>query len=728
MYVCGPTVYDVPARRPRAHRGRVRHRSAATSSGAGFDVTFVSNVTDVEDKIIARAARAGHDRARARAASSRPCTSTQLDRLGVRAARRRCRTPPSTSTRMLDADRRARRPRPRLRGRRAGRVLRRRRRFPGYGALPHRTLERAARVGRRARRGRRGASAARSTSRSGRRPSRASRRGTRRGARAGPGWHIECSAMSLDLLGEGFDLHGGGDDLVFPHHENERAQAEAAGHPFAAPLDPHRHGRRRRREDVEVARQLHDARRRARRARPARVPPGRAPDALPARRWSSATPSSSAAAKARRAPRRARPPCRGARASTSRRAADADDVDRVPRRDGRRLRHARARWRRLRGRARDANQAHRRRRLDAPRALRRDGARARRRARARPSTTATRRRRRRDRRARRASATRPAPARDFAEADRIRDELAGARHRARGHAERHDLAPMMARHATADGDRPSGRASGDGLGGEQVEGRRAVRELLARRAAPGAQRLARRDGARRRRRSTRSSSSPRRAGVRVRRVDRDADRRRGRAPRRRRVCVALAAPVRAADLDDLLADPDAFLVALDGVTDPRTSARSCASPRPRARPASSLPAPPQRALTPAAVKAAAGAIEYLPIAFVGGIPGALERADARRRLDGRARRRRRPTSVVRPRPSPTRRSCSCSAPKGAACRGSRVSAATCSRRSRCTGTSSRSTSPRRPRSRASRSRASATRPVALCARAGLAQLVEHLLL
>jgi cysteinyl-tRNA synthetase len=48
-----------------------------------------------------------------------------------------------------------------------------------------------------------------------------------------PGWHIECSAMSLDLLGDGFDLHGGGDDLAFPHHENERAQAEAAGHPFA---------------------------------------------------------------------------------------------------------------------------------------------------------------------------------------------------------------------------------------------------------------------------------------------------------------------------------------------------------------------------------------------------------------------------------------------------------------------------------------------------------------
>ncbi len=43
-----------------------------------------------------------------------------------------------------------------------------------------------------------------------------------------PGWHIECSAMSMDLLGEQFDIHGGGSDLVFPHHEDEIAQAEAA--------------------------------------------------------------------------------------------------------------------------------------------------------------------------------------------------------------------------------------------------------------------------------------------------------------------------------------------------------------------------------------------------------------------------------------------------------------------------------------------------------------------
>ncbi len=52
--------------------------------------------------------------------------------------------------------------------------------------------------------------------------------------RGRPGWHTECVVMSLDLLGEGFDIHGGGQDLAFPHHENERAQAAAAGRPFAA--------------------------------------------------------------------------------------------------------------------------------------------------------------------------------------------------------------------------------------------------------------------------------------------------------------------------------------------------------------------------------------------------------------------------------------------------------------------------------------------------------------
>jgi cysteinyl-tRNA synthetase len=48
-----------------------------------------------------------------------------------------------------------------------------------------------------------------------------------------PGWHTECVVMSLDLLGDGFDVHGGGQDLIFPHHENERAQAVGTGRDFA---------------------------------------------------------------------------------------------------------------------------------------------------------------------------------------------------------------------------------------------------------------------------------------------------------------------------------------------------------------------------------------------------------------------------------------------------------------------------------------------------------------
>lgn len=51
--------------------------------------------------------------------------------------------------------------------------------------------------------------------------------------RGRPGWHLECSAMAAAYLGAEFDIHGGGVDLVFPHHENERAQSQAAGAPFA---------------------------------------------------------------------------------------------------------------------------------------------------------------------------------------------------------------------------------------------------------------------------------------------------------------------------------------------------------------------------------------------------------------------------------------------------------------------------------------------------------------
>jgi cysteinyl-tRNA synthetase len=71
--------------------------------------------------------------------------------------------------------------------------------------------------------------------------------------RGRPGWHIECSAMGETLLGETFDIHGGGIDLVFPHHENEIAQSESAhhGHPAGAGVDAQRLPAGRGRENVQ---------------------------------------------------------------------------------------------------------------------------------------------------------------------------------------------------------------------------------------------------------------------------------------------------------------------------------------------------------------------------------------------------------------------------------------------------------------------------------------------
>ena len=68
-----------------------------------------------------------------------------------------------------------------------------------------------------------------------------------------PGWHIECSAMAEELLGVELDIHGGGSDLLFPHHENEAAQTLAArGRAARAALDAQRDAAARRREDGEV--------------------------------------------------------------------------------------------------------------------------------------------------------------------------------------------------------------------------------------------------------------------------------------------------------------------------------------------------------------------------------------------------------------------------------------------------------------------------------------------
>jgi cysteinyl-tRNA synthetase len=228
MYVCGPTVYDAP------HIGNARTAVVFDTirrylEWTGLDVTYVSNVTDVEDKIIARAAAEGRTEPEV-AAEFEAVYFDHMARLGVREADHR---PHATEyiDGMLD-----------LIGELvaaghayevAGQgVYFAVETFAGYGALPHRSIEEL----------RESAGARVDVDEAKRSPMdfalwKAAKPGEPAWdspwGRGRPGWHIECSAMALDLLGEGFDLHGGGDDLAFPHHENERAQACGAGHAFA---------------------------------------------------------------------------------------------------------------------------------------------------------------------------------------------------------------------------------------------------------------------------------------------------------------------------------------------------------------------------------------------------------------------------------------------------------------------------------------------------------------
>jgi 23S rRNA (guanosine2251-2'-O)-methyltransferase len=159
------------------------------------------------------------------------------------------------------------------------------------------------------------------------------------------------------------------------------------------------------------------------------------------------------------------------------------------------------------------------------------------------------------------------------------------------------------------------------VGGEQVEGRRAVAELLQ-------------AGTRRVKVVYVSSAAARDPGV-AEVVELAGRAARVVAPEKlehhartdvHQGVVALAAPLRAADLDDLLGPPGAFLVALDGVTDPRNLGAVMRSAETAGATGVVLPRHRAAHVTPAVTKAAAGAIEHLPIALVGGIPNALDRA------------------------------------------------------------------------------------------------------
>jgi cysteinyl-tRNA synthetase len=235
MYVCGPTVQDVPhfgharaALVPDVIRRVLEHR--------GIEVLHVRNITDVEDKIIARGIEEGRDPAAVSEEYAR-VYEAQMSRLGIlephivpRATGHIIEMIELIKTLLIRdvayvvaGDDEA--------AEGSDDVLFSVRSFPGYGKLSGRNLDdmrAGARVEPDPRKHDPADFALWKAAKPGE-PSWASPWGAGR-----PGWHIECSAMALKYLHRGFDLHAGGSDLIFPHHENEIAQSEAAtGTPFA---------------------------------------------------------------------------------------------------------------------------------------------------------------------------------------------------------------------------------------------------------------------------------------------------------------------------------------------------------------------------------------------------------------------------------------------------------------------------------------------------------------
>uniref|UniRef100_UPI0037DA54A6 cysteine--tRNA ligase n=1 Tax=Variovorax sp. TaxID=1871043 RepID=UPI0037DA54A6 len=224
MYVCGMTVYDF------CHLGHARSMIAFDVvqrwlKTSGFAVTYVRNITDIDDKIIRRAVENGES---IRALTDRMIDALHedADALGIERPTHEPRATefiPQMLSMIGTLEQKGlayRAPN--------GDVNYAVRKFPGYGKLSGKSLDELH-------------AGERVAVLDGKddpldpvlwksaKPSEpdevkwASEFGPGR-----PGWHIECSAMACDLLGERFDIHGGGADLQFPHHENEIAQSEGA--------------------------------------------------------------------------------------------------------------------------------------------------------------------------------------------------------------------------------------------------------------------------------------------------------------------------------------------------------------------------------------------------------------------------------------------------------------------------------------------------------------------
>ncbi len=225
MYACGPTVYDY------GHIGNFRTFLEIDVLRRflklmGMPIRHVMNITDVDDKIIRNAAAAG----RARSASTRPNTSTPSLKTSTHCGVERpeiIARATENIARMVELIQKLAE---------AGAAYQtedgswyfRLKSFPEYGKLSKKDLsgmEDGARVD---------VDEYEKDSARDFALWKAAKPGETSWetaiGRGRPGWHIECSAMSMKYLGDSFDLHAGGEDLMFPHHENEIAQSESVTH------------------------------------------------------------------------------------------------------------------------------------------------------------------------------------------------------------------------------------------------------------------------------------------------------------------------------------------------------------------------------------------------------------------------------------------------------------------------------------------------------------------
>jgi cysteinyl-tRNA synthetase len=229
MYVCGMTIYDL------CHMGHARMMMAFDVVyrwlvASGYDVTYVRNITDIDDKIIRRALERGIPIAQLTEEMT-AAMHADIGALGI--------APPTHEPRATHYVPQMLQMIGQLQDKglayqaAGGDVNFSVRRFPAYGRLSGKSLDEL-RAGERVAVDRDKVDPLDFVLWKAAKPDEpADARWDSPYGPGRPGWHIECSAMSCALLGETFDIHGGGLDLQFPHHENEIAQSEGAtGQPF----------------------------------------------------------------------------------------------------------------------------------------------------------------------------------------------------------------------------------------------------------------------------------------------------------------------------------------------------------------------------------------------------------------------------------------------------------------------------------------------------------------